>query len=76
MNMVLKCKAWMKACLAIEFISQIQTNEFCHYIGEGSQPSENIELLGKNTSATMEHRRDGGRRVRREAELTAMVHRH
>ena len=41
------CNAWMKACLAIEFLSQIQTDEFCQYIGEGGQPSEDVKLLGK-----------------------------
>lgn len=70
------CNAWMKACLAIEFLSQIQTDEFCQYIGEGGQPSEDVKLLEKNTSATMEHHKSEGRRVKNEVRLTATVHRH
>jgi hypothetical protein len=37
----------MNAYLAVVFIENIQTDEVCHYAGEGSDPSGNVKLLGK-----------------------------
>jgi hypothetical protein len=37
----------MNAYLAVVFVENIQTDELCHYVGEGSDPSGNVQLLGK-----------------------------
>ena len=37
----------MNAYLAVVFIENIQTDELCHYIADGSDPSGNVKLLGK-----------------------------
>jgi ribosomal protein S16 len=55
----------MKAYIAVKFLGQIQTDELCHYIGKGSEPSGNVKLLRKkNMSVAMEHR---GRQKERSA---------
>jgi len=48
----------MDACLAVVFVEYIHTDEFCHYVGEGKEPSGNVKLLGKK-HVTTEHRVHG-----------------
>jgi hypothetical protein len=37
----------MNAYLAVVFVENIQTDELCHYVAEGSDSSGNVKLLGK-----------------------------
>lgn len=47
MNKVSTYYVRMNAYRAVVFIENIQTDELCHYIGEGSEASGNVKLLGK-----------------------------
>jgi len=35
----------MNAYRAVEFVENIQTDDLCHHVGEGSDPSGNVKLM-------------------------------
>jgi hypothetical protein len=47
MNKVSTYYVQMNAYRAVEFIENIQTDELCHYVGESSEPSGNVQLSRK-----------------------------
>lgn len=60
----------MNAYCAVVFVENIQTNELCHYVGEGSDAGGNVKLSEKKH---VSHR---GTSHGKETLLTRAVHRH
>jgi hypothetical protein len=60
----------MNAYRAVVFVENIQTDELCHYVGDGNQPSGNVKLLGKKHVNNLE---DKDRRTRRVAQGEKMT---
>ena len=69
MNKVSTYYVRMNAYCAVVFAENIQTDELCHYVGEGSDASGNVKLLGKKH---VSHRGTSHGKTL----LTRAVHRH
>jgi len=54
----------MNAYLAVVLVENIHTDELCHYVGEGGEPSGDVKLLGKEHVGHLgtSHGRGRGRR--------------
>ena len=66
----------MDACLAVVFVEYIHTDEFCHYVGEGKEPSGNVKLLGKRHVDHHRTSRGWAKVQERKVLLTRAVHLH
>lgn len=53
MNKVSTYYVGMNAYRAVVFVEDIHTDELCQYVGDGSDASGNVKLLGKKTRKSL-----------------------